>query len=292
MTDKGSGVYEGVAIPTDANTKYQLSIQISAGEQYQSELVPVKVSPKIDSVFWLPYSDGIRLYVNTHDPANSTRYYRWETTETYEYHSAYGSGLKIVKGQIEPRPTSEQINQCWRTIPPTDIQIASSIASTDDMISNFELKYIEKGSIKVSKTYSLLLRQYAVTEQAFDYWRELEQSTENLGSLFDPMPSQITGNISNISNPQNVALGYFSAGTYEEKRIYVNFYDLPKDLRTYGTICAIDTILAADMQGLSDNSLLIGSYGDPRVIGYLTARPECIDCRLHGGTTTKPSFWP
>jgi hypothetical protein len=291
LIEKGNGVYEKTGIPVDVSQHYRLFIQTTKNDQYLSESVPIKNSPKIDSVFWIASDDGLRLYVNTNDPNNDTRYYRWEATETYEYHSAYGSIYKMRSGVPIPRPQNELINVCWRTIPPTNILIASTIATAQDIVSNFELSFIPKGSIKLSQRYSLLVRQYAVTEKAFDYWRELEQSTEKIGGLFDPMPSQITGNISNVSNPQKVALGYFSAGTFSEKRVYINFTELPRNLQEYSTGCVMDTILARDISWYSDNTLLIGSYGDPVPVGYLTSKPQCIDCRLHGGTTTKPSFW-
>jgi hypothetical protein len=291
LIEKGNGVYEKTGIPIDEHQRYSLFIQTVTNEQYISESVPVKISPKIDSVFWIPGNDGIRFYLNTKDDNNDTRYYRWEATETYEYRSAYGSIYKLRNGRPIPRPVDEQINLCWRTIPPTNILISSSIATNDDVIDNFELNFIPKGSIKLSQRYSLLVRQFAVTEKAFDYWRELEQSTEKVGGLFDPMPSQITGNIRNVSNPQKAALGYFSAGTFSEKRIFVSFYDLPNNLQEYATGCTMDTIPARELSNYSDNTLIIGSYGDPMPIGYMTAKSSCIDCRLHGGTTTKPSFW-
>jgi hypothetical protein len=291
LIEKGNGIYEKTGIPVDANQRYRLFIQTTKNDQYLSESVPIRITPKIDTVFWIPSNEGIKLYVNTNDPNNNTRYYRWEATETYEYHSAYGSIYKMRNGAPIPRPANELINVCWRTIPPTNILIASTIATTQDIVSNFELTFIPKGSIKVSQRYSLLVRQYAVTEKAFDYWRELEQSTEKIGGLFDPMPSQITGNISNVSNPQKVALGYFSAGTFSEKRVYINFNDLPVNLQEYRTGCVMDTIPAREISRYSDNTLLIGSYGDPIPVGYLTSKPTCIDCRLHGGTTIKPSFW-
>jgi hypothetical protein len=291
LIEKGNGLYEKSGIPVDVNQQYRLFIQTTTNDQYLSESVPVKITPKIDTVFWLPDGDGVKFYVNTNDPSNNTRFYRWEATETYEYHSAYGSIYKMRNGAPIPRPQNELINVCWRTIPPTNILIASTIATTQDIVNNFELTSIPKGSIKLSQRYSLLVRQYAVTEKAFDYWRELEQSTEKIGGLFDPMPSQITGNIANVSNPQKVALGYFSAGTFSEKRVYITFNELPRDLQEYSTGCVIDTIPAREISRYGDNTLLIGSYGDPIPVGYLTSKPPCIDCRLHGGTTTKPSFW-
>jgi hypothetical protein len=78
----------------------------------------------------------------------------------------------------------------------------------------------------------------------------------------------------------------------EEKRIFIGFYDLPDALQLYPrNLCIMDTIPASQIRSYSDATLLISGFGSPITIGYTTADNICIDCRVQGGVTTKPSFW-
>src|SRR5688572_8472428 len=106
------------------------------------------------------------------------------------------------------------------------------------------------------------------------------------------MPTQVTGNIYNTTNPDQPALGFFSGGTIEEKRIFIGFYDLPEDLQLFPrTFCQVDSIPVDQIRSYSDKTLLISSYGERSIEGYTTAADICIDCRVQGGVTTKPAFW-
>jgi hypothetical protein len=287
-TSKGSYIKNNISV--NPNLKYRLSIQTSLNERYLSEAVPVVPSPKIDSLFWLQDGDAISFYVNTKNNESNSRYYRWDCFESYEYNSAYASTVKLVSGTVYSRTPSEYINKCWRVVPYPDLILGSTSSSVENEISNAEVKTVEGGSIKLSQTYSLLVRQYSLTEEAYNHWTKLKQTTESLGGLFDPMPTQVSGNIHNINSSGQIAIGFFSAGSFDEKRIFVNFYDLPIALRHYSTNCLIDSLPLVDVLRSNDATLLIAPYGFPPA-GYLKSTSECIDCRLHGGTTTKPSFW-
>lgn len=292
LTETGNGAYDLDGLSVNTGKKYRLHIRTADKEEYLSAFVTIKTTPPIDSVFWAAEADGVRVYLNTHDDSKSTRYYKWDYTETYEYTAAYPSNLKLVKGQVVPRFENEYINRCWRTIPATNIHVGSSVKFQEDIIRHAQLAALKRGSIKLSRKYSGLVRQQAISEEAYNYWSKLEQTTESLGGLFDAMPTQVTGNIHNTTNPDQPALGFFSGGTVEEKRIFISFYDLPDRLQSYpSNFCTYDTIPADQIMYYTDDTLLISSYGSPFTLGYTTSDNICIDCRVQGGTTTKPSFW-
>ncbi|MEJ7664694.1 MAG: DUF4249 family protein [Hymenobacter sp.] len=56
-------------------------------------------------------------------------------------------------------------------------------------------------SSKLYYLYSILVRQYALTPEEFAYWDKLRKNTENLGTLFDPLPSQLSGNVHRLTMP-------------------------------------------------------------------------------------------
>lgn len=293
LQEQRNGRYSTEGVVVSAAKKYRMHIRTSGKEDFFSEFVNIKPSPEIDNVYWLPESDGIFIYVDTHDPSGNSRYYKWSYAETWEYTSSFASIVKILEpGVIVPRPVDEYMYMCWRTVNSTGIFVGSSSKLQEDVIRQHPLIFIPKASVKLARKYSVLVKQQSLTEEAYNYWLQLEQTTERLGGLFDPMPSEITGNFYNATDPSQPVLGFFSGGSIVEKRMFVSFIELPRHLQeTTREFCVADSIPMIDVVKHGTGTLLIDSYGMPFPEGYLTSSNSCIDCRTKGGTTVKPLFW-
>ena len=240
LTEKGKGLY--VLGVTNFNTarKYRLNIKTADGKIYQSDFVPMKITPPIDSVYSKQQTDkSINYYVHTHDATNNTRYYRWDYKETWSYTSLYQSFYQYKNGKITfiAPYGPDDIFGCFRTANSNQVFVGSSAKLGQDIISNQLIGGIAAGSEKISRVYVMQLRQYALTEDGFKYYQALKSNTENLGSIFDPLPSFIKGNIHCVSAPNESVLGFISASTVTTKQINTRGSDLPlrvKDI--YGEI--------------------------------------------------------
>lgn len=304
LTDAGNGYYVSSGLNLSATNKYRLKITTSGNTVYESDFVPVKNSPPIDSVNYMFNSDGLDIHVSTHDPSNSTRYYRWSYDETWIIHSNFDSFEELHKvpfDTILPRPLEDQIYQCWQNHRSNVIVLGSTAALTQDIISQTKLTSIATGSEKVANRYSILVKQYALTPDAFNYWQQLKKNTEQLGSIFDPQPSEIQGNIHSVSNPSESVVGYISAGSVSQKRIFIDIRDLPSWPPITDNGCKTDTLLFVGKGGNNEvrdflyleNQIPISSItlrpGGP-IIGYSAGTPECVDCTLRG-SNKPPAFW-
>src|ERR1700760_3542258 len=85
LPETDSGKYAAAPLNLDNTHKYRLKIATTDGQTYVSDYEPVKVTPPIDSFYYNTDDRGINIYVNTHDASNSTRFYRWDYSETYIY---------------------------------------------------------------------------------------------------------------------------------------------------------------------------------------------------------------
>ncbi len=298
MNHYGNGVYRNDNITINNNIQYRLSIRRQDGREYYSEYVSMKPTPPIDSVVWRPnqFRDGVQILVNTHDITNSTRYYQWILEETYEYTSPFISLYKYENEEVINVPRSEWVNRCWRTLPSTKIIIGSSEQLNSDIIASFLVDEIPVGSQKLSIRYSVLVKQRALTKDAYTYWLNLQNTTEKLGGLFDPQPGRVNGNIYNKENPKEPVLGYFDVNETQEQRIFITSDDLTEDLRSQRDLmgCSMDTV---SVQGVSEIgqkpglALVYTIIDGVTIVGYTYSRVFCTDCRLQGGTLTKPLFW-
>jgi hypothetical protein len=280
-------------LPVDPEKKYKLYIRSASGKEYESDFINLKSTPPIDSVNYVIDGDEVHVNVNTHDPSGESRFYKWDYIETFQYRSNYASQWLIENGIVIRRPVEKEIYTCYRTDPSKDIFVGTTKRLAEDLVQNQNLVKIQKGSIKTSVKYSILVRQQSITEEAYDYWSELKKTTENLGGLFDPMPSSISGNIRCITDPDEPVIGYFSGSSISEKRIFIEREDLPGSFSYLLPICQLDTIFLEDLPKVTNPDALIYPINVGLVlIGYTTSVPKCIDCRqVADGVLTKPDFW-
>lgn len=299
------GEYKTDQLNLNEEGKYRLRIRTSEGKEYLSDYVEVKETPAIDSLNWKQINEGVEIYVTTHDPANTSRYYRWEYEETWEYHSTYDSQIEYIDGKIVERPLSNQIYKCWDTEKSTTFQLGTSVNLEQDIIYQKPFALIPENSRKISKTYSILVKQYAIEEEAFYYYQLMKKNTEQRGSFFDPQPAEIRGNIYCVAEPEEPVIGYFSLGNYKEDRIFIDNYQLQN--WWWPSLCpeVVKFRPSPDMLHYYLDSLKLvpirvqivgGSHvppNPPKADSLIHASvPECVDCNFWTGTTKKPDFWP
>jgi Domain of unknown function (DUF4249) len=308
LAQSDSGMYTASGLTLDVNARHQLRVRTIDGEEFESDFVSINATPPIDSVNWVPVDDGVKIFVNTHDPSGKTRYFVWQYIETWQYHAAFLSQYKLVGKTPIFRSEEEQIDPCWRTIASTKFFLASSADFSQDAIRNYPIIFLEKGSSRLSVKYSILIKQRALSQQEFTYLDLLRKTTESQGGLFDPLPVRVIGNLRNLSDPKEPVLGFFSGGSIDEQRIFIDYNNLPKPLQVlplfpgcaYDTVCLVRPMVnqynggcQKDLQNLAVTDMILTDILDTLGVrvGFTKTIPECADCRYQGGSLKKPSFW-
>ncbi|WP_187261938.1 DUF4249 domain-containing protein [Pontibacter beigongshangensis] len=294
-----AGVYAARLQSLNPERQYRLYIKTTNGREYASDFVPATPTPQIDEVAWQAESDGLLITVSTHDDQNNTGYYRWEYEETWEFTAAEKATVEIVNGQVRDiTPESENIYTCWRTEPSTTIRLGTTTKNASDILRNFPVHKIASDSDKLRIGYSILVRQFAQTRAAYEYWENLKRNTEDIGSLFDPLPSQLTGNIQSLSEPDELVIGFVSANSATEKRMFVSKSELPKNWQAPRLLCVADSTnlpvngAVEKMKNEKYYVLKKRILGEGNVLlGYQAKFRGCVDCREYG-TNVRPEFWP
>jgi hypothetical protein len=292
LREEKAGQYAINNVPLVGGQQYRLRIRTSNGQEYLSEYVAAKATPPIDSVNWEVNGDGVQLYVNTHDPAAATRYYRWEFTETWEFSAAFSFIYTYRAGEKEY--IKENVSRCWITAPSRNVILGNTARLSEDIIYQQPLTLLAPSSEKHQIRYSILVRQYGLTREGYDYWQNLKRNTESLGTLFDPQPSQVSSNIRSVNNPEETVLGFFSAYSVQEKRIFISRNELPnwRRITGYESCFPPDTIKFSEYTPAMLSKMTFPVIGELilPVAGYLTSPLYCADCRTLG-TNKKPPFW-
>lgn len=69
----------------------------------------------------------------------------------------------------------------------------------------------------------IILDQYGIQKESYDFHEALNKQFEAEGSLFDPVLTQVYGNIHCINDPNQIALGFFDLNSYAQHRYFFDF---------------------------------------------------------------------
>lgn len=190
----------------------------------------------------------VNLYLN--DETSSNKYFKWILEGTYEFHSPMSSEICYITDYYFG-----------------NFALAESISNLKTEL-NKKLAFIELSGRKFQWGYSLEVKQYSLNNDAFNYWKKIDDQQNNVGSVFDSPPAQILGNLHYVNEENIPVLGLFEASYVTTKRIFIKPTDFVEE--------PILEIAACIPQ-------------KPTSIPPLW----CTDClSVTGSTHEKPSYWP
>ena len=290
LSEKAPGTYitDSISFTGIVGRKYKLTIRSNNFNtpNYTFESLPLELKPvpPIDSVYYkkviiesgtFPERNGCQIYLDTHDPQNECKFYRWDYTETWEFHLPY-----LVANNV-----------CWISDKSSVINIKTTNSLSEDKIIQYPLKFISPNTDRLSVNYSILVNQYSLNEDEYNYWSKIQNISEEVGTLYDITPASIPGNIFCLEDPEKTVLGYFSVSSKFSKRIFIkeNFTGL---IYLYGQ-CPHDSVWLdpKDTPGFNSTHWIIidGSSRRPPY-WVLTDNKGCADCTVRG-TNVKPTWW-
>jgi len=278
----------------DLAMKYKLCIYMQ-GENYASDLMPILVTPPIDSVNYIVNAtqSEVTFYVNTHGTGNNSRYYKWQYQEDWEFTSSFYTRhyYDYAADTILPLPNDINTFYCWDNSYSTDILITQTDGLVENIVYQMPLTSFTHTDLRANYLYSILVHQFSLSQEAYRYWATLKKNSDELYGIFAPQPTEISGNIHCFSDPNKKVLGYVNISTVASKRIFVS----ANDLKIYRAPNYCTLFDPENGEWPSFRRLYIMGY---RVIPrdledtYFDWVPEsCVDCRALG-TKNKPSFWP
>ncbi|RIY10077.1 DUF4249 domain-containing protein [Hymenobacter rubripertinctus] len=309
LAETAAGTYVSATLTFDAARRYRLLIATQRGQDYASDFVAVKLSVPVDEVSWKPETDGVRVFVSTHDDTRASQYYRWEYEQTWEIRPPYQPLIEYDNALNELRDIRVRYPlSCWVSDQSNRILISKTTPLAKDVVSNFRVQTLSPDSPLLAVRYSILVRQHVLTQAEYGYWELLRRNTESIGTLFDPQPAQVVGNISNLRNPDDLALGFVGAHSTTEQRLFIAQPELPRGWGRrsgYESCVPPDTVYVTPPKTeLADvPAKLKSSFGNPGflpidrvysdmgvVIAYIAKAKDCVDCRERG-SAVRPSFW-
>lgn len=210
----GNGVYE----TTDTNFEgvigntYHLEIQHDE-KTFQSRPSKIMPVPEIDSIYsdYDSLSEELVVYLDFTDFQSTGNKYRWEW-------EGYKKILTSLPGPPDYPDTFDCCVECYVH------DRGKSIITYQDSYTNgnqIQRQKIMNIPLDNSTDYLVEIKQMGLTIEEYNFLHLLKTQIESKGGLFDPLPYNLEGNVYNINDPTELALGYFSTVSIVEKYIQV-----------------------------------------------------------------------
>lgn len=282
----------------DEKQSYVLEIELSSGERYVSKGLQPIVTPEIINAGFKRDEEGVEVFVSTQGNANADDFL-WTFEETWIFRPRIRTAYIYVPElkNVRDRKVAEQTSLCFKTEPSPGILLETSSRFKDQIVFQKTITEIPFGNERIMERYSILVSQKGLASKDVAFWEILKKNTEDIGSIFSPLPSLIGGNIQSLDAAKNPVIGQVSLGVIRQKRIYINQVEVSpwNYIDPKFNDCAIgeEAILAKDYQTIFGNGavvptrpLMVGTA----IIGYYPSTRRCTDCSLYA-SKLKPIFW-
>lgn len=293
------------AFAAQPNVDYQLYIETQNGESYRSQQMTLTEATQIDDLRAERISndlgeDGVAILVDSFNPAGNSVNYLYQYEETYKIIAPdWGPLDYVIQNQdgtdmleLVPRSLDEQI--CYTTDISNSIILTNTANLSEDRVSNYMARFIDRNNYILSHRYSILVKQFVLSNAAYTFYERLNQFSESESLFSENQPGFLEGNLFSEDSREKV-LGFFSVSSVSEKRIFFNYEDFFPDERLpeYVSPCRPVGIGEGLLEQVRAD--VVKYFGT--IVNSITGEVEtavvprvCGDCTVLGSSEI-PEFW-
>lgn len=215
LTYRDQGLYE-TTDPTyvgKVGRTYQITVLLKNGKKYVS--IPEKIKPAVPVSqintqfvykFNFDYPAYLNISVDAKDPAQEENYYRWTF---YNWVLRQTKGVSCGFGCI-------MYEYCYQRYDDKEVRLLSDAAINGNTIRN---QLVGRCYIYTYGNPLIDIAQQSLSREAYQFWKAYQEQQSRTGSILDPLPASIKGNVRNAVDSTEYALGYFSAYSIVHKKV-------------------------------------------------------------------------
>ena len=288
--------------------EYKLSVSYG-GNVYETPFMKVQPAPEITNLDYTVDETNVNIRISLDGGAELSDF-RWDYTETWEYHALFVPDLMYVPGQnselpskIYRKPTAEEdYYYCWNSKDGIEPCTASTSGQSENRIKDMAFLSIQRSNPRMSVLYSILVTARGLSPEGRAYIEYLNSTSNITGDLFTPLPSHMNGNIRCVTDSTRLAVGFVEMTRATSKRIFISYEgvyrnNINPDLYLYypeydeeeHAYHFEDLYKAGDAPVFCDSEMV---PKEPTKTNVRWAPKWCSDCRESGGNKNKPEWWP
>ena len=139
----------------------------------------------------------------------------------------------------------QSVEVCFRGDTSTALLLGSAFSLNNSKLTEFPVHFINENDQNLSFKTAVKVKQYALSNATYQYYKRLKENNESGGSLFDKQKGNISGNIKSLTDPKELVMGNFDVSGVSSK---MSFFE-PKTFVSDGfkvnyglDYCGIDII--------------------------------------------------
>ena len=313
---------------------YTLEIVTSNGSKYISDKLEIAGTAEVTNVYAERAVsdsgvDGVAIYIDASPITGQADYFRIAYDETYKIVAPLWDDEEFVLTNYDPcalpAPTYDlEIVQkdyedqvCYNTVSSNTIDVYSTNNTETANVKKQLVRFIGRENFIISHRYSILVKQYVESVDAFSFFQALDNFSQSESVLSQVQPGTLQANVTNVVDQEELVLGYVDAVSVSEKRLFFNYTDFfpNEDLPPYPFNCNLFTAPESHLsycysgppvanpcpqsiiESVSKNIITYyGPYQEGAVpfasciSDYIFTPRICGDCRLLG-KNVEPEFW-
>lgn len=310
---------------------YELEVTTSNGNVYRSTPEGYQVSSQIDNIaavreFNEQGKEGVYIYIDGSSSNPEGKYFRYTYEETYKIIAPEWQKEGFVLSNYDPCalpvPTydlelvdkdNEYGKVCYGREVSSSIIQTSTVTLGSNTVERFPIRFLNRDNYIISHRYSILVKQYAQSLNAYNFYRTLNSFSSSESVFSAVQPGVLEGNISVENNQEEKVLGFFEVSPVVESRLFFNYADLfpnqplpdyvigcfpTSALESHTSYCFTGEVMNSCPLSIveSVNINLIAYYGiNDGTVGacpgpYTFTYRACGDCTILGAAEV-PDFW-
>ena len=254
--ESGTGYFTFTSVPVSGKN-YLLRVTYNQ-ETYQSDAVTMPPLPQIDTLYtkhnvekeYRTYSDGTPVQVEIPGreflidaPITSSLshyLFNYRAVLQYAYYPPVGPTGEFLPPWFGWKSFSN--SGSFNLAGPKEFSVSDKISTHPVFSLAYDpMQYLDSIT-QVPAGWIIILDQYGIQKESYDFHEQLNKQFSAEGNLFDPMLTQVYGNIHCTSDPDKICLGFFDLNSYRQYRYFFSNLtnndekNIPRRLFTYPDI--------------------------------------------------------
>ncbi len=332
FSESEPGIYlSETSFAARTGSSYTLHVETTDGKSYRSTTVTTPENVPIENVTAKRLvndegEEGVSILLDNSSTSGKPNYFRFEYDETYkiiapnydpfEFEVVHYIACDTIPYQVDIKPRIEEQRVCFGTATSNKLIQTSTVGLTENKVDDFSVRFINRDDYIMSHRYSLMVRQFTQTQDAYSYYERLGDFSSSDNIFSQIQPGFLEGNVRSATNKDENVLGYFEVAAVNEKRMYFNYADLFPDepLPPYAINCATpgnpqlysrgyhcasfrvcdgaceSPLIEAILAGIVVFNSVNETPSEDKPGPYFTLPSPCGDCTKLGSNVV-PDFW-
>lgn len=293
---------------------YALSVLTSDGRSYSSEQVALTPSAEITALsasreFNLDGEEGMAILLDNEVSDADARFFRYEYEETYKIIAPRWVAVDAVVIRerpppaiiiLEPKTREERV--CYNTAFSNTVILGETEGIAQNGLKRFSVRFIKRDNFIISHRYSILVRQFVQSPEAFAFYETLNEFSSASENLFSQIqPGFLNGNVLSDESGDEKVLGFFQVSSVASQRMFFDYVDFfpGEALPPYAEDCELELTpnllpnapggASPLVQAVQTGRKYISDSGDA-VAPFIMVNPACGNCNVLGSNVV-PEFW-